>query len=862
MGQATVRDNSDGDGKAMVRQDEPPSARSHYVPSFLSPSLFSLSFFRHRRVLFAVASFTVASFAVALLAFAGPNRYGHSDRVERHMLPHVSTGPMDPAWSPDGRWIAFSMRGDIWKVPADGGEAVALTVGPAYHFEPAWSPDGTRLALSMDIDGNLDIGVVGADGGSVERVTTHAQVDVEPAWGRDGKSLFFVSARGDGRFRIYRQQLGDTAAVPVVGGIQPAPSPDGLQLAYVASVPGRLGTGGLWVKSLADTSAPRLVHYEETEYRMKPAWLSSGQAFLYVSDEMGSNDVATIPVAGGNPVVLTADATRDEYAPSPNPDGTRFAFVSNRTGPPTLYTVDVGGGPLANWREVPIQKRRPRQPSGRVRIRVLGPDNRPMPARIYLQASDGRGYAPDRGFHRVSSATETHYFHTTGESEVEVPAGRASVEALRGHEWRPHAVTLEVPAGGVQTATLRLERLIDMPARGWYSGDTHGHDLHQGNFGLTHEAFFQHLVAEDLHVFNSLVHMDGTRLMGRWGDLTGKPHPLSTPAHILQYGEEYRGSLGHLALVGIKTYVLPFNTGATNTAFAQPVLGSVYIDATHAQGGIAGFGHPFAARITRPSGLSGSSIPVDFALGKGDFYDVAAMSSDEMYSTELYYQLLNCGFRIAATGGTDNFGDVSRDTPPGGDRTYVRVEGPLTLASWMAGIKAQRTFASTGPIVLLEVAGRGPGGEIALGRDAPPTLRVRAEVVSIAPIDTLEIIVNGAVARAVRASDAARLVFDDVVPIPQGGWIAARVRGPSSRYVTDSYAFAQTSPVYVVRNGRRYVSAADARFLGEGVDALWARFQDIRWRSTAEMERFRSASLEAREVYRRLEQEATETSSR
>ena len=290
----------------------------------------------------------------ATIAHAGPNRFGHSDRVERHMLPSVTTGPMDPAWSADGKWLAFSMRGDIWKIPAEGGTATALTRGPAWHFEPAWSPDGTRVALSMDTDGNLDIGVVSANGGAVQRITEHRAVDVEPAWSRDGSSLYFVSARAGG-FRIFQHDLTSGKDTAVATGFQPAISPDGKHLAYVASVQGRLGTGGLWVKELPN-GEPRLVHYEESEYRMKPAWTPDGQNLLYVSDEMGSNDVAVVPVAGGNPIVLTADA-RDEYAAAPHPDGERFAFISNRSGPMTLHTVALGGGPAGSWRDVPIRAR-------------------------------------------------------------------------------------------------------------------------------------------------------------------------------------------------------------------------------------------------------------------------------------------------------------------------------------------------------------------------------------------------------------------------------------------------------------------------------------------------------------------------
>src|SRR6187551_3392975 len=114
---------------------------------------------------------TVVVAAVTLLPLellrleARPNRYNHSDREERHMLPSVSSGPLNPAWSPDGKWIAFSMRGDIYKISAGGGEAVAVTQGPAYYYEPAWSPDGTKIAFSFSTSGNLDIGVISANGG-------------------------------------------------------------------------------------------------------------------------------------------------------------------------------------------------------------------------------------------------------------------------------------------------------------------------------------------------------------------------------------------------------------------------------------------------------------------------------------------------------------------------------------------------------------------------------------------------------------------------------------------------------------------------------------------------------------------------
>src|SRR5262249_49165583 len=137
-----------------------------------------------------------------------------------------------------------------------------------------------------------------------------------------------------------------------------------------------------------------------------------------------------------------------------------------------LYTAAIGGGPFQSWREVKITGRTPRTPSGRVRLRVLGSDGKPTAARVYIGASDKRAYTPDGGFHRVIAATETHYFHTEGDSVIEVPAGATTIEAMKGWEYNPQSTTVEVGTGREQTVTLRLQRLIDLPSRGWYSGDT------------------------------------------------------------------------------------------------------------------------------------------------------------------------------------------------------------------------------------------------------------------------------------------------------------------------------------------------------------------------------------------------------
>jgi hypothetical protein len=170
----------------------------------------------------------------------------------------------------------------------------------------------------------------------------------------------------------------------------------------------------------------------------------------------------------------------------------------------------------------------------------------------------------------------------------------------------------------------------------------------------------------------------------------------------------------------------------------------------------------------------------------------------------------------------------------------------------MDTIKRGRTFFSTGPLLLLQVDGREPGDEIAVAADAPATVRVRAEMVSITPVDTIEILVNGDIVHTARPTDPLKMTIDVPVPVTQGGWVAARATGPKSKYLGDDYAFAQTSPVYVVRGGKRFVKASDVQFLSDTLDAIWTRVERTRWRSDADRDAFKAAIDRGKAFYREL----------
>jgi dipeptidyl aminopeptidase/acylaminoacyl peptidase len=178
----------------------------------------------------------------------------NADGSNPKRITNIGTGDAGgPAWSPDGKKIAFyafglsnpSRNPEIWVMDADGSSQKRIT---DHGLDPTWSPDGRQIAFASKRDGVFQIYAMNSDGSNTRRLTKHNAEDSNPAWAPDGASIVFISATGDDRRGLFL--MGADGSKP--RGIAhskhqdfcfPSWSPDGQTLVFSAL--NRVGSQGI-----------------------------------------------------------------------------------------------------------------------------------------------------------------------------------------------------------------------------------------------------------------------------------------------------------------------------------------------------------------------------------------------------------------------------------------------------------------------------------------------------------------------------------------------------------------------------------------------------------------------------------------
>ncbi|HEX6728393.1 MAG TPA: LpqB family beta-propeller domain-containing protein [Pyrinomonadaceae bacterium] len=275
----------------------------------------------------------------------------------------VTAGCHHPSWSPDGKDIVCSTRGQsiptfrnpspsaLWVVNVDTGGKRVLTEGDA--MQPAWSPSGARVAFWFRPPqaGRADVATIASSGGEIEVVTRDASTNWNPVWSPDGKFLYFASDRS-GNMSFWRVAI-DEKTGKVEGEPEAVSTPstfsrhlnfsrDGRRLIYVQTVQ-RSNVQAIKFDPNSEKTLGEPFGITLGDRRvLRPELSPDDTRFVMLVSRRTQDDIAVVNRDGSNWRDLTNDRFFDRW-PRWSPDGKKIAFTSDRGVQYEIWLMDADG---------------------------------------------------------------------------------------------------------------------------------------------------------------------------------------------------------------------------------------------------------------------------------------------------------------------------------------------------------------------------------------------------------------------------------------------------------------------------------------------------------------------------------------
>lgn len=514
----------------------------------------------------------------------------------------------------------------------------------------------------------------------------------------------------------------------------------------------------------------------------------------------------------------------------------RSVFVLLTVVAATVAPIDVPGRHFLSIRPQTVFAAEPAV--GMLKVHVIDEAGKPLPARVHLRDTDGRylfvtGQSTrQRAVYKGTQPVCGDWFYTDGSFSLDVGAGEAQIDIAHGPAYATAHDAIPILAGRTVEKTYTLRRLADPLAMGWYSADEHLHQLPDSAL----------MLAEDLNLA-ALPICGGVDLAYRRGQkvtrLPDANHLLVTELPALEWDcflwnlpqpLEMRLGADPWPQEDFATADRPGGSADLRTSFV--VRTPFLVEQVHAAGATTiAYMHDPPRLWYYPLYVANGWIDVYGVLENG-YCSIANRGSEADFWQSLeregtngnfgvWYRFLNCGYRLPASAGTDNIG-MGVGVWKGYNRVYAKLDGPLTVESWLSALKQGRTFVTNRPLLFVTVDGREPGSELAVKSAMP--LDVDIHAVSATPISRIDIVHQGRVLKQIAVDPATDIRRKETITVPGSGWLAVRCLGRSENpNLSPAFAFAHTSPFYVLVDGQPIRSREDARYFHDQFSAFVKR---------------------------------------